>query len=118
MRIIHWRMLRLKTGKLPRYAAAVGSDLLVGDDGAEAGAPVNQRAAATYARRWVSTMSACSVFVRVDQSLPSGVDRAPDSNSPISSAIGRAGRCHRHDTFASGSYHDSKIRTKIHCVQR
>ena len=118
MRIIHWRMLRLKTGIVAAVAAAVGGDLLVGDDGAEPGTPVDRRVGDVRQPLAVDHVGLLADGLRSRQRRPSSSVRVPASNSASSSAIGRARPIPPSGRSASGSYQESKIRAKIHCVQR
>ncbi len=89
IRIIHCFRLRLKTGKLPRSERPVGGDLLVGQHGAQAGAPVDRRLG-DVGQPVVVDDAAPLGGVSAAQRRPSGVGRVPAANSAISSAIGRA----------------------------
>ena len=110
MRIIHWRMFRLNTGKLPRSLrpSAVTSSLAT-----TVPRPGHQftGASATYARRWSSITWRRSTALIAAQSRPPGTRRSPAANSASSSAIGRA-------LPWPLSYQALKICRKIHCVQR
>ena len=107
----------LEHREVAAVAAPVGGDLLVGDDRAEARAPVDRR------------VGDVGEALRVDDVGPLGRGqrrpgravgrrRVPASYSAISSPIGRARPAPPSGAVASGSYHESKMRAKIHCVQR
>ena len=72
IRIFHWVRVRVKTGKLPALAAPVGGDLLVGQDGAQAGAPVDRRLVAVGQPEPVDDLR-CSTSLSSAHGRPSGV---------------------------------------------
>ena len=117
MRIIHWRIVRLNTGKLPRSLrpSAVTSSLATTVP--EAGAPVD--------RRLGDVGQALPVDRRRRSSAPSARPAAPVGDRPAAGFVlgdqlgDRAGPPRPPSgRAASGSYQESKICTKIHCVQR
>ena len=109
IRIIHWRILRLNTGKLPRSLrpSAVTSSLATTVPN-----PGHQftGASLTYASRHLSSSWRRSLADIAFHS-PVVAARLPVSNSAINSSMRRA-------TLRSGSNHELKTCRKIHCVQR
>ena len=110
IRIIHCRRLRRKTGKLPR---SLRPSAVTSSFDSTVPRPGHQLTGASemYTSRWSSITFFRSDALSDAQSRPSGVGREPSANAASSSAIGRA-------LPASVSYHELKIRRKIHCVQR
>ncbi len=100
--------------------AALVGDLLVGEHGAEAGAPVDRRLG--RCRRGGGPRGPWRARSRTGR--PSrgrrrrATARRPDSNSSTSSLIGRALPRPPSSRTASASYQASQICRKIHCVQR
>ena len=110
MFIIHWRMLRLNTGKLPMSLrpSAVTSSLarMVPSPGHQfTGASVR------YTKRWASTTLRCSLRESADHERPSSTLRFPVAYKSSSSAIGRA-------LPSSLSNQELKICRNTHWVQR
>ena len=110
IRIIHCFRLRWKTGKLPRSLRPSGVTSSLASTVPSPGHQLTG-ASLTYARRWSSTTSRRSTADSSAHGRPSGVGRAPASNSAIRSSIGRALR-------GLGSNQELKICRKIHWVQR
>ena len=89
---------------------AVGGDLLVGQHGAQPGAPVHRRLE-TYASRWSSTICAP---LGVGQLGPRPAVRGgPVAGFELGDQLGD-----RPGLRGVGSYQELKICRKIHCVQR
>ena len=92
-------------------AAPLGRDLLVGEDRAQARAPVDRRLRDVGQTVVVDHDALLDRAELAPKRGHRASARAPDSSSARSSSIGRARSC-------SASYQDSKIFRKIHCVQR
>ena len=88
--MFHWRRLALEDGEVAALGAAVGGDLLVGQHGAQAGAPVDRRLGGVrqpVARRAPRRARRRSAPPR--RGRPASA-RSPDANCATSSSIGRA----------------------------
>ena len=112
MRIIHWRMLRLNTGKLPRSLrpSAVTSSLAT-----TVPRPGHQLTGASRDVRQAVGVDDLAAFDRRQRRPRTPVgqpDGLPDANS-LDQLGDRAGAL-----LASLSYQELKICRKIHCVHR
>ena len=110
IRISHCRMVRWKTGKLPRSERP---SAVTSASASTVPRPGHQLtgASATYASRWSSMMRRRSISLRSAQSRPSAGTFVPSANAATRLSIGRA-------RSASGSYQELNSCRKIHWVHR